>query len=413
MLIQYSVKNYKSIKDEIVINFSAMNKNAKSDKLMSNMELDKPIYKCIGLVGPNASGKSNIINSLLFALRFINSTIVRKEKSAISIEMFMLDKESKEDAASFEFVFVENDVKYVYGFSINTEKVVEEYLLAYYSKKATTLFEREVNETTEYNFRGNDVKTQTEISQKTSLNRLYLPVAAEWGYEKAKVPYKWFEKMFRQYSDMNISQVIADVVKEKHLKGILLEALLKADLNIKDIYVKDRKIEKQQRDAIWLFLTTLLGEGEVPEDLIPEDTPAIWITHASRDGQIFDIELNEDSSGTRDMIDNIAELLFINKEGGLIIEDELGRNYHTKLTEYFLKLFNNNAINDGKAQLLFSTHDTKILNLLSPEQIYLVDKDEDGATYVKLLDDYLIREKDNIELGYLKGRYGAVPNIKE
>lgn len=73
----------------------------------------------------------------------------------------------------------------------------------------------------------------------------------------------------------------------------------------------------------------------------------------------------------------------------------------------------NNKVNCGKAQLFFSTHDTKILNLLNPEQIYLVDKDEDGATYVKLLDDYLIREKDNIELGYLKGRYGAVPNIKE
>ena len=84
-----------------------------------------------------------------------------------------------------------------------------------------------------------------------------------------------------------------------------------------------------------------------------------------------------------------------------------------KLTEYFIELFNSNKVNCGKAQLFFSTHDIKILNLLNPEQIYLVDKDEDGATYVKLLDDYLIREKDNIELGYLKGRYGAVPNIKE
>ena len=123
--------------------------------------------------------------------------------------------------------------------------------------------------------------------------------------------------------------------------------------------------------------------------------------------------MSDDSSGTRDIIDNIAEMLFVNKAGGLFMEDELGRNYHTKLTKYFLELFNGNEINYGKAQLLFSTHDTKILNLLNPEQIYLVDKDEDGATYVKLLDDYLIREKDNIELGYLKGRYGAVPNIKE
>ena len=412
MLIQYSVKNYKSIKDEIIINFTAMGKNVDSDKLI-NDEMGSSVYRCIGLVGPNASGKSNIISSLFFALKFINSTIERKEKSKINIEMFMLDKNSREEGSSFEFIFYENNIKYVYGFTIDTERVLEEYLLAYYSKKATTIFERDVNIVSEYNFRGNDVKVQKEISQKTNSNRLYLPVAAEWGYEKAKVPYKWFEKMFRQYSDMNISQVIADVVQDASWKNILLEALLKADFNIKDIYVKNKKIEKQHRDAMVQFLTNLLGEGEVPEDIIPEDTPVIWVTHASKNGETFDIEISDDSSGTRDIIDNLAEMLFVNKEGGLFIEDELGRNYHTKLTEYFLALFNSNEINYGKAQLFFSTHDTKILNLLNPEQIYLVDKDEDGATYVKLLDDYLIREKDNIELGYLKGRYGAVPNIKE
>lgn len=412
MLIQYSVKNYKSIKDEIIINFAAMGKNVDSDKLI-NDEMGSSVYRCIGLVGPNASGKSNIISSLFFALKFINSTIERKEKSQINIEMFMLDKNSREEGSSFEFIFYENKIKYVYGFTIDTECVLEEYLLAYYSKKATTIFERYVNIVSEYNFRGNDIKVQKEISQKTNSNRLYLPVAAEWGYEKVKAPYKWFEKMFRQYSGMNISQVIAEVVKDDSRKNVLLEALSKADFNIKDIYVKNKKIEKQHRDAFVQFLTNMLGEGEVPEDIIPEDAPVIWVTHASKNGETFDIEINDDSSGTRDIIDNLAEMLFVNKEGGLFIEDELGRNYHTKLTEYFLALFNSNEVNYGKAQLFFSTHDTKILNLLNPEQIYLVDKDEDGATYVKLLDDYLIREKDNIELGYLKGRYGAVPNIKE
>lgn len=89
-----------------------------------------------------------------------------------------------------------------------------------------------------------------------------MPVAAEWGYEKIKTPYKWFEKMFRQYGDMNISQVIADVVKDSSQKDMLLEALSKADFNIKDIYVKNKKIEKQHRDAMVQFLTNMLGEGE-------------------------------------------------------------------------------------------------------------------------------------------------------
>ena len=160
-------------------------------------------------------------------------------------------------------------------------------------------------------------------------------------------------------------------------------------------------------------MTQIIGEGEEPEELFPEDIPVIWITHFGSDGQTFDIEIGDDSSGTRDIINNIAELLFINKGGGLFIEDELGKNYHTKLTEYFLGLFNDSRVNKANAQLFFSTHDTKIFKLLNPDQIYLVDKDERGATYVKLLDDYLIREKDNVELGYLKGRYGAIPDIKD
>lgn len=413
MLIQYSVKNYKSIKDEIVINFSASSKNVEESKLICNDDYGYPLYKCIGLVGPNASGKSNIINSLFFALSYINSTIKRKETTKIGVEMFLLDKESREDAATFEFIFFESGTKYVYGFTVNTEKVLEEYLLAYYSKKATTLFEREDIKTVKYNFKGNDAKLQLEIAKRTNPNRLYMPVAAEWGYEKAKVPYKWFERIYRQYSDMNISQVIEKVLKEDSLKAILLEVLGKADFNIKDIYVKNKKIKKEYRDAVLQLVRQVVGERDIAENIIPEDTPMIWVTHAGKDGQTFDVALNEDSSGTKDIVDNLAELLFINKEGGLFIEDEFARNYHTKLAEYFFKLFHDTSINNGRAQLLFSTHDTKVLNILNPEQIYLVDKDENGATYIKLLDDYLIREKDNIELGYLKGRYGAIPNIKE
>ena len=75
-------------------------------------------------------------------------------------------------------------------------------------------------------------------------------------------------------------------------------------------------------------------------------------------------------------------------------------------------MFRSKVVNPGQAQLFFTTHNTKILNMVNPDQVYLVDKDETGATVVKLLDDYLIQENDDIELGYLKGRYGGVPYMK-
>ncbi|SEQ64697.1 AAA family ATPase [Butyrivibrio sp. TB] len=410
MLIQYSVKNYKSIKDEVIINFSSL-VNETDEKVLVNEEKTR-LYKTIGLIGPNASGKSNILDSLFFSIRFINLTIKRKESARINVEPFMLDSASRNDSTSFEYIFIEDGVKYVYGFSINSIQVMEEYLLAYYSQRPVTLFERKSTRNEEYDFKEIDISIQSDISKKTNSNRLYLSVAAEWGYERVKPVYKWFERMFRQYSDMNTSKVIEQVLNDDDLKNILMESLSKADFNISDLFIKNRRLEKQQRDALATFFGQLMGESEFVPESIPEDTPVICVTHKSACGEEYTLELTDDSSGTQDVINDIAQYLYLRDGGGLIIEDEMGRNYHTKLTEYYINLFNNDTRNKGKVQMIFSTHDSSVLNILSPEQVYLVDKDENGGTYVKLLDDYIIREKDNIELGYLKGRYGAIPNIK-
>ena len=241
-------------------------------------------------------------------------------------------------------------------------------------------------------------------------NRLYLPVAAEWGYHKLSLAYSWFESMFEQYENVRISDVLENIVDNKEKKAVLLDSLRKADFNITDIYVKNRKIEKQQLDIIRDMISRLLPETDL--DNIPESEPQIYVTHKNKQNYEYSIDLEEDSSGTKSIVYDIAELLYLS-EGGFILEDELGRNYHTKLTEYYLKLIGKLGPEHNQVQLLFASHDTKILNLLNQGQVYFVDKDDQGATFLKLLDDYIIREKDNIELGYLKGRYGAIPYIKE
>ena len=408
MLIQYAVSNYKSIKDEIIINFARIDGESDDNWTIPVEEPRCRLYNVIGLMGPNASGKSNIIDSFYFAIRFIKNTISRKEKSKIKVEPFLLDDQTQKQPSSFEFIYIYQGIKYVYGFSVNSVRVEEEYLLAYYSAKPTTVFERQNG--TEYRFRGNDVSRQRELSGKTNANRLYLPVAAEWGYDKLSGAYAWFENVFDQYENVRISDVLENIVDNKEKKAVLLDSLRKADFNITDIYVKNRKIEKQQLDIIRDMISRLLPETDL--DNIPESEPQIYVTHKNKQNYEYSIDLEEDSSGTKSIVYDIAELLYLS-EGGFILEDELGRNYHTKLTEYYLKLIGKLGPEHNQVQLLFASHDTKILNLLNQGQVYFVDKDDQGATFLKLLDDYIIREKDNIELGYLKGRYGAIPYIKE
>lgn len=407
MLVQYSVENYKSIKDEIILNFR-VDKKYEEDKWAIREEGIPPLYKCLGMIGPNASGKSNIMQSFLFALKFIINTIERKENAKIKIERFQFSEFCMKEPASFEFIFYQNKIKYVYGFSVNEDEVVEEYLLGYFSAKPKTLFER--LERQHYEFRGNDVKLQKQIAEKTNANRLYMPVAAEWGYEPLKIVYDWFRFVSRQYEKFDISSMVEQILQKKERKDLLLSELQKADFNITDIYVKKQRMNDRTHDILQKILSEFAGE--MGEAVVPDVSAVVRLVHENRKGERLDIELGEDSAGTSVIVQNIVELFSLSENGGLMLEDELGKVYHTKLTQHFLETLKSDIVNCGNAQLLFTSHDTKILNLLNPDQIYLVDKNEDGATCVKLLDDFAIRENENIELGYLKGRYGSVPYMK-
>lgn len=408
MLVQYAVENYKSIRDEVVINFSANKKYSDSDWVAQEADIPMPLYKCIGLIGPNASGKSNIIQSFSFAIRFILFTIKRKDNSEIHIEKFAFDQGMEKKPTSFEFIFYKDKVKYVYGFSVSKDEVIEEYLMGYFSAKPKTIFERNMNQ--QYEFKGNDVKTQKEIAKKTNANRLYMPVAAEWGYAPLKKVYEWFEFISRQYIDFDISHMISEIITKLGRKDILISELQKADFNIKDIYIKNRKMNKKSYDALTKIMTEVIGVSE--EFTISDTNPFILVVHENCMGETYDIALDEDSAGTESIVGDIAEVLYLSEQGGIMLEDELGQSYHTKLAQHFLHMFQSSVINPGNLQLFFATHNTKLLNMLNPDQLYLVDKDETGKTFVKLLDEYVIRENDNLELGYLKGRYGAVPYMK-
>lgn len=408
MLLQYKVENYKSIRDEVIINFSVEKKYENTEWVIRNRNNNVSLYKCIGLVGPNASGKSNILESLIFSKNFILNTISRKENSKINIESFAFDDEMNDKPTSFEFIFIKDMIKYVYGFSINKKEVVYEYLMGYFSSKPKTLFDRSNGQN--YDFKGNDVKKQKELSQKTNSNRLYMPVAAEWGYAPLKKVYDWFSFTTRQYEEFDIDKMISNIVDNDMWKNVLIDELKNADFNIKDIYVKNKKIDQKSYDFISKLVLEFIGDNK--EVVIPEKRPIIYLVHENLNGKTYEIPLEEDSTGTKTIVSNIVELLSICDQGGLMIEDELGKTYHTRLTQHFLQMVKSSELNKGNAQLLFTTHNTKVLNMLNSDQIYLVDKDETGATTVQLLDDFVIRENDNIELGYLKGRYGAIPYMR-
>ena len=126
----------------------------------------------------------------------------------------------------------------------------------------------------------------------------------------------------------------------------------------------------------------------------------------------FDFE--EESLGTKNLFILNPILLSVLKEGKILIVDELDRSLHPFLVKYIVKLFNSEEYNKNGAQLIFNTHDTNLLslNLFRRDQIWFTEKDyKKGATDLYPLDDFPVRKTENIQKGYLNGRYGAVPFV--
>lgn len=171
-----------------------------------------------------------------------------------------------------------------------------------------------------------------------------------------------------------------------------------------------QKIDEKAYDILQRLMKEFMGESEEPD--LPDVRLVVHLVHENGNGETLDMPVDEDSAGTSKIVENIVELFFLSKDGGLILEDELGKVYHAKLPQHVLETMKSECINTGNVQFLFTSHDTKILNMLNHDQIYLIDKAQDGSTYVKLLDDFQIRGTENIELGYLKGRYESIPYMK-
>jgi AAA15 family ATPase/GTPase len=409
MLIQYSVTNYKSIKEEVVINFSAQGSKSENDWIVDIPVKPNKLYKAIGLIGPNASGKTNIIKSMEFALAFISRTIKRKDNSKINVAPFKLDDVSVNENTDFEFIYFFNGIKYVYGFSINRKRVEEEYLWAYYTIKPTTIFNR--HNCNEYDFKGNDVSQQKEYSEKTSENRLYLPVAAEWGYSKAKEALAWFKIVDESINNVRDDKLIVKVVQNSNDKKLLLEMLRHADFDITNIETKRLEQTAEKQAVVYNFIKELGVLSEDEQDIF--ESYKIYITHSNEENLEYTIDMESDSAGTKTFLIIMARLIDLGNRGGLILMDEFGKTFHTKLSEHYMKRFSNPNINKKNGQLLFDTHDVSLLNVFDPRQIYLIDKCQEGYTCCTSLSDYSIRSNDNIELGYLKGRYSAIPYFKE
>lgn len=420
MLLEFTVRNYLSIKDEVTLNMVASKDNFKDKEntIIYDEQREKKALKLATIYGANASGKSNIIKAMNFVSDFVNGAQKMQQGKLIRRVPFKLNRASYTEPSEFKIVFISEGIKYVYMFSVTELRVEEEYLYYYPNGRQSTIFERVKDK---YKFTV-DEEIQREIKNKFhSDNKLFLSVESLWEYEKAKVPFKWFQTCFNVY--LNHEEFEGDIAiaisQDDNLRHEVKKFLRYADIDIEDIFIdvkrKDDFISseffKHLPDVVKLDIEKQIGENSL---ILNKNDIRILHRGIDENGESFDVffKLPEESEGTQKYFMILGPLINTLKKGSTIVIDELDVRLHTLLVKKLVEMFLNPEVNKRNAQLIFTTHDTNLLdsNILRRDQIWFTEKKKDKSTDLYSLYDFGgVRKDDKLEKGYLQGKYGAIP----
>lgn len=418
MLIEFSVKNYCSIRDTQTLSMVASNKDK---SLPGNLiEVDAPgmgdlkLLKSAVVYGANASGKSNLFLAVCFMRHFVvDSATDLTAGDPTGVQSFRLDLESEKSPSEFEVLFLHEGVRYQYGFSLDRTRIHEEWLFAYPGGREQRWYERSLNtKTGEYDwFFSRYFKGQKKsIKANTRENALFMSVGAQLNHKQLVTVHGWFREHFRF---LNFSQIgspaahafTAEMIdKDKDVRRLLVEFLRQADLGIADVQVRRLTLDD-------VGMTKFLSDEA--KNLLKENPLAqIYFVHKVKDRrQTVAFEERVESTGTQKFFALLGPWLGMLGGGYTLLVDEIGANMHPLLVRKLVRATHDSEINAKDAQLLLTTHDTTLLDtsLFRRDQVWFTEKDRDGATDLYPLTDYKPRNTEALQKGYLAGRYGAIP----
>ncbi|MCQ2508786.1 MAG: ATP-binding protein [Dorea sp.] len=428
MLIEFRFKNYRSFRDEATLSMEATGLSSFKNSLIPLTSTVKLLPAC-AIYGKNGGGKSNVIRAFWLAVQFIrNAQRTQHERAVIPVNPFSLNDYSKDEPTEFDFVYTVNGIKYWYGFSATREKVFSEYLYHAPKGQKALIFNRTGQE-----FSFTEEKTKRSmIGEMVAENQLFFSVACTMNDAPCVAAMRWFRDQVyfsRDYSD--IPRQLLEYSEDKNMLKAISDYAKAADLGIQDMQFEfdskelkdDDSLPKDIPDGIKTALVQFMhvlsetsNNGEVRLKM-GEVTAKASHQGQTKDGKkaSYLIDLADESDGTRKLMALAPAIESALRTGGILLVDELERELHPKLVNYIIAKFQSKSANPNGAQIIFTTHNTELMNLelLRKDQLYFVDKqDKDGASELYSISEFATRTTDNIRKGYLVGKYGATPDIE-
>ncbi|HEX7965524.1 MAG TPA: ATP-binding protein [Gammaproteobacteria bacterium] len=419
MLLRFGTSNAGSIKDYQELSLAASSLSDEGGQVFETSHAKHGVLPVVALYGANASGKSTILR----AIQFLRSGVVKSHKTGDSEtetgrEPFLLDKKFRLEPSQFDCDFLLNDVRYHYGFIVDDKKVHEEWLYAYPQKHRQIWFHR--NREKGFLF-GRELKGKNKtIEALTRDNSLFLSAAAQNNHEQLTPISEYFQKKFRFLLDHELPNeiVLADRLKDEKVRNAVVGILRFSDLGITGARVDDQEIDKRKLKMYKDLFKVVAKNTEAGDDELKKSLDMMshkfQLSHKGKNGEDIYLDFNSESRGTQTLIAVLPAVLKTLALGDVLFIDEFDTSMHSLVSAFIIRLFTSKQSNPNCAQLVFTTHDTNLLcekHLLRRDEIWFTQKTKDGSTHLYPLTDIKTRKTDNIEKGYLQGRFGAVPFI--
>ncbi|MEU9447573.1 ATP-binding protein [Streptomyces sp. NPDC048277] len=419
MLLNFRVANHRSIRDELEWQLQPVY----ADERPPGAGWEA--VPVAGIFGSNAAGKSNVVDALRYTAEMVNrSHLLAEDGEGVSRQPFLADVVDT-DSSWYVADLLLSGVRYVYGFEVDDECVVGEWLYAYPEGRKRVVFEREGD-----GFRvGSSQDKQKElrtVADVTAPNALFLSMA---GRSRAVIDvvspvYGWF-RFDLAFGGATVpgfrprSLWLRELAHRLNARGE--PPHLRELLRVADLGIEDYRVVSAEEEVSGARAAVAVTDKETLADTLRTRSRTrheLLFKHTGRNG-VFEVPLSAESAGTQALVDYAFTLEGVARRGGTLVVDELGSSLHPRLSAFLVGLFQDPARNPKGAQLLFTSHDVSLLgrragqDILKRDHIWFVTKNEFGESSLYPLSDFHPRQEENRERRYLSGSYGAVPMIDD
>ena len=415
MLIQFTVANYRSIKDAATLSLVAGpgREHREGNVRVPAMQGDArpmPLLRSAAIYGANAAGKTNLIR----ALGAMRQSVVDLSRTdgELPVTPFLLNAERNGQPTRFEVACVVDGVRYQYGFSATRDVVVDEWLHAWPRGRPQLWFKRHRAEDGAPAFAfGGKLQGDREVWRRaTRNNALFLSTAASLNSTQLRPLYDWFKTRLHVAGIGGWNPAYSAQCTLGERKAAVVKFLQTADLAVSDLRVVERDITDGRIPHNWPPEV----RDKMKKTIAKEIVRSVHLVHQDPAGQPVELDLNEESDGTKKMFALAGPWIDVLEKGDVVVIDELHDHLHPMLVRHLVERFHDAAL-ESDAQLVFSTHDTSILSqdVFRRDQIWFCERNARHETQLVPLSDFSPRKgMENLERGYLAGRYGAVPYLR-